>query len=109
MLWKDGENKTREDIMAEAQSGGIIAPNVFTAHDVELMKRKFDRTCEELGLFPEDEAARRSLGQALIRAVERGDIRLDDVEATPPADLPVEHLYFEGEEMAVPASTKPKG
>ena len=94
--------------MTAAQSEAI-APGVFTAHDVELIKRKFDRTCEELGLFPEDEDARRSLGHALIRAFESGAIKLEEVAEPAEGDAPMEHLFFEGEEMLVPASPRLRG
>jgi chaperonin cofactor prefoldin len=72
---------------------------VLTAQEIALMRRRFDRTCEELGVFPEDDAARRSLGRALVAAVARGDVELGrDDEARPAA---VETLRFEGEELVV--------
>jgi hypothetical protein len=72
---------------------------VLTAQDIALVKRRFDRTCEELGVFPEDDAARRSLGRALVAAVARGDIELArESEGRPAA---VETLRFEGEELVV--------
>lgn len=79
---------------------GVAAPGVFTAQDVELIKRKFDRTCEELGVFAEDEEARRSLGRALVGAAVRGDI---DWSGAPDEIGPteVERVHFEGEELTV--------
>lgn len=70
---------------------------IVTPQELALIKRKFDCTCEELGVFPEDDNARRSLGRALMAAVARGDLDLDDV----PADTETETLRFEGEELVV--------
>jgi hypothetical protein len=72
---------------------------VLTARDLTLIKRKFDRTCEELGVFAEDEAARRSLGRALVEAVARGEVELAVPEDAVPTGT--ETLYFEGEELIV--------
>lgn len=72
---------------------------VLTARDLTMIKRKFDRTCEELGVFAEDEAARRSLGRALVAAVARGDVELAVAEES--ASNSTETLYFEGEELIV--------
>lgn len=72
---------------------------VLTARDLTLIKRKFDRTCEELGVFAEDEQARHSLGRALVAAVARGDVELLAAEAPDPAGT--ETLFFEGEELVV--------
>jgi hypothetical protein len=78
---------------------------VLTAHDVALMKRRFDRTCEELGVFAEDDEARRKLGRALVAAVARGEITLTDADDTPIAA--VETLRFEGEELVVALVDRP--
>lgn len=75
---------------------------VFTGRDLALIKRKFDRTCEELGVFPEDVGARSSLGRALVAAVARGEVRLSDGPAEIPGETEI--ISFEGEEMVVPAS-----
>ncbi|MFN6952936.1 MAG: hypothetical protein ACK4NE_10150 [Albidovulum sp.] len=72
---------------------------ILTPQDLSLIKRKFDCTCEELGVFAEDEGARRSLGRALVAAVARGDVALD---ATLPASTAhTETLHFEGEDLVV--------
>lgn len=73
------------------------AGGVFTGREVEVIKRKFDRTCEELGIFAEDEEARRKLGHNLIQAFARGDM---DVAAEARA-AGYEVVRFEGEEMVV--------
>jgi hypothetical protein len=78
---------------------------VLTAHDVALMKRRFDRTCEELGVFAEDDEARRKLGRALVAAVARGEITLTDADDTRIAA--VETLRFEGEELVVALVDRP--
>lgn len=78
---------------------------VLTSHDVALMKRRFDRTCEELGVFPEDDEARRQLGRALVAAVARGDISLADESDGKAAE--VETLRFEGEELVVTITSRP--
>jgi hypothetical protein len=78
---------------------------VLTTQDIALMKRRFDRTCEELGVFPEDDKARRQLGRALVAAVARGDIELArDGEGRPAA---VETLRFEGEELVLAITDRP--
>jgi hypothetical protein len=78
---------------------------VLTAHDVALMKRRFDRTCEELGVFPEDDEARRQLGRALVAAVARGEIKLADESIG--EITAVETLRFEGEELVVAIMDRP--
>ncbi len=75
---------------------------LVTPQELALIKRKFDCTCEELGVFPEDESARRSLGRALMAAVARGDLDLDAVST----GTATETLSFEGEELVV-AVTSP--
>ncbi|MGQ3353824.1 MAG: hypothetical protein ACT6XY_15770 [Phreatobacter sp.] len=78
---------------------------VLTARDLTLIKRKFDRTCEELGVFAEDETARRSLGRALVEAVARGEVQLavpDDL-----SHVGTETLFFEGEELVVTITDRP--
>lgn len=85
---------------------GKIAPGVYTAGDLERMKRKFDRTCEELGVFPEDEEARRSLGHAVVRTFEQGDI---DLGPSGSRQAPTgERLRFEGEEVIVHPGIAPE-
>lgn len=71
---------------------------ILTAHDLALIKRKFDRTCEELGVFAEDERARQSLGRALMAAMARGDVELEDAARS---SSETETLRFEGEELVV--------
>lgn len=86
--------------MTTIQSGG--GRNcLFTPRDIAAIKRKLDRTCEELGVFAEDTAARQSLGRALVAAVARGDVALD-LPAEAQADGETETLRFEGEEITVP-------
>ncbi len=77
---------------------------VLTARDLTLIKRKFDRTCEELGVFAEDETARRSLGRALVEAVARGEVELAVPEE---ASAGTETLFFEGEELVVTITDRP--
>ncbi|KAF0135676.1 MAG: hypothetical protein FD152_1252 [Xanthobacteraceae bacterium] len=72
---------------------------IVTPQELALIKRKFDCTCEELGVFPEDESARRSLGRALMAALARGDVDLED--ASTPSSAATETLRFEGEELVV--------
>ena len=81
------------------QAGGV-----FSGREVEVIKRKFDRTCEELGIFAEDEEARRKLGHNLIQALARGDI---DVIAEARA-AGYEVVRFEGEEMVVHRPRRPE-
>ncbi len=78
---------------------------VLTARDLTLIKRKFDRTCEELGVFAEDETARRSLGRALVEAVARGEVELAAPEDVSPTGT--ETLFFEGEELVVTITDRP--
>lgn len=78
---------------------------ILTAHDLALIKRKFDRTCEELGVFAEDERARQSLGRALMAAMARGDVELE--AGAPSAATPTETLCFEGEELVVAITEHP--
>ncbi len=79
---------------------------VLTAQDLALIKRKFDCTCEELGVFAEDERARRSLGRALLAAVARGDVELAADAAS--SATPTETLCFEGEELVVAITDQPR-
>lgn len=79
---------------------------ILTPQDLTLIKRKFDRTCEELGVFAEDERARRSLGRALVAAVARGDVELET--GAPSAATPTETLCFEGEELVVAITDHPR-
>lgn len=72
---------------------------VLTARDLTVIKRKFDRTCEELGVYAEDDQARHALGRALLAAVARGETELLADEATDAAGT--ETLFFEGEELVV--------
>ncbi|WP_296577756.1 hypothetical protein [Phreatobacter sp.] len=72
---------------------------VLTARDLTMIKRKFDRTCEELGVYAEDDRARHALGRALLAAVARGETELLADEA--PDAAGTETLFFEGEELVV--------
>lgn len=76
---------------------------LVTPRELALIKRKVDCTCEELGVFPEDENARRSIGRALMAAAARGDLDLDAVSAS----TATETLSFEGEDLVV-AVTSPR-
>jgi len=78
---------------------------VLSAQDIALMKRRFDRTCEELGVFVEDDEARRKLGRALVAAVARGEIELAEDDAG--EITTVETLHFEGEELVVAVRNRP--
>lgn len=78
---------------------------VLSAQDIALMKRRFDRTCEELGVFAEDDEARRKLGRALVAAVARGEIELAEDDAG--EITAVETLHFEGEELVVAVRNRP--
>lgn len=77
---------------------------LFTGEDLARMKRKFDRTCEELGVFAEDEGARSSLGRALVAAIARGDVDLPEPEIEAGA---TEIVCFEGEELVVVITDRP--
>ncbi len=77
---------------------------LFTGDDVARMKRKFDKTCEELGVFAEDDGARRSLGRALVAAIARGDVDLPEPETPVGA---TEIVCFEGEELVVVITDRP--
>ena len=79
---------------------------ILTAQDLTLIKRKFDCTCEELGVFAEDEHARRSLGRALVAAVARGDVELEAGAAS--SATPTQTLCFEGEELVVAITDQPR-
>jgi hypothetical protein len=77
---------------------------VLTAQDLTVIKRKFDRTCEELGVYAEDDQARQSLGRALLAAVARGDVDLPEPE---PSTCATEIVSFEGEELVVLITDRP--
>jgi hypothetical protein len=78
---------------------------VLTARDLTVIKRKFDRTCEELGVYAEDDQARHALGRALLAAVARGDAELLADGASD--EVGTETLFFEGEELVVPLAERP--
>lgn len=67
---------------------------LYSPEDIKRMRIKFDQTCEELGLFCEDEAARAAVGRAVVKAFAAGL-----TEA--PAPTSTEVLRFEGEEEVV--------
>ncbi|MFX5784996.1 hypothetical protein ABTE36_21140, partial [Acinetobacter baumannii] len=45
---------------------------LYSPDDIKQMRIKFDQTCEELGLFCEDEAARAAVGRAVVKAFAAG-------------------------------------
>ncbi|WP_163364482.1 hypothetical protein, partial [Escherichia coli] len=67
---------------------------LYSPEDIKRMRIKFDQTCEELGLFCEDVAARAAVGRAVVRAFATG---LAEAPA-PPSSMVVR---FEGEEEVV--------
>ena len=77
---------------------------LFSGDDLARMKRKFDMTCEELGVYPEDAGARSSLGRALVAAIARCDVALPDEE---PVTGATEIVCFEGEELVVVITDRP--
>lgn len=67
---------------------------LYSPEDIRRMRLKFDQTCEELGLFCEDKAARAAVGRAVVKAFAAGL-----TEDPPPTATEV--LRFEGEEEIV--------
>ncbi|MGL4290645.1 MAG: hypothetical protein ACRCVA_30120, partial [Phreatobacter sp.] len=72
-LDRDRSGVTSTEVHSMREQDHAAEPRcLYSPDDIKQMRIKFDQTCEELGLFCEDEAARAAVGRAVVKAFAAG-------------------------------------